>query len=163
MNTVVISRDQFVVEWNHDSEDDILPTRVQPVMTDDRKKLVQNEIHRTSFGMPVYFCSPSTSKEVTSKVKEENRLSLSSQVVDVKNSLNTRLSERAGTIATSALNTKVEKTKDKLAQEKLNRTTNEINETLQYFSYLPTKDVPTRDKKTVSMIIIVLYNNVILF
>jgi hypothetical protein len=93
MDTVVITRDQFVVEWSKEpNEEEMLPpTQVRQILSEERKSLVQDEIHRTSFRMPLYFCNASTSKDVITKVKEENRLSVMSQITDTETSLSNRL------------------------------------------------------------------------
>jgi hypothetical protein len=132
------------------------PTQVRQILSEERKSLVQDEIHRTSFRMPLYFCNASTSKDVITKVKEENRLSVMFQITDMETSLSNRLNDRAASITSYALNAKVDKNKDKdrVAREKLNRTTSSINNTLQSFDQLPAKDVPARDKKTVSMMLL---------
>jgi hypothetical protein len=96
--------------------------------------------------MPLYFCNTTTSEEIIKKVREENRISVPSQINDTETSLTTCLNDRVGIITSLALNAKAEKNKDKDRQirEKLNKTISGINETLRYFKHLPSKDVPDR-------------------
>ena len=155
IDTVVITRDKFVVEWNQDqsSEDMLPPTVVHQVIKEEKKESVQNEIHRSSFNMPLYYCNTSTHKDVIDKIREEKRIAVSSQITDTETSLSQRLNARAASIANDAFRTKMDKNKEKTINEKLQRTIKAMNDSLGYFNYIPAENVPIRDKKTVSIVI----------
>lgn len=72
IDTVVITRDKFVVEWNDPNSTTLHPpTQVKQVIKEDRKVTIKDVIHRSSFNIPLYYCNSSTSDEIINKIKEE--------------------------------------------------------------------------------------------
>src|SRR3990170_6987245 len=59
VDTVVIIRNAFVVEWDKDPDSETLPppTQVKQILKNERKELVKNAIHRNSFNIPLYYCN----------------------------------------------------------------------------------------------------------
>ena len=164
IDTVVITRDKFVVEWNKDPSSEttdisIPPTQIMQVLKEERKEKIKKTIHQHSFSIPLYCCNASTPDEIIDKIREENRLTISSQINDVDSSLSSRLIERASSITNEALKAKTDKNKEKTTNEKLLRTIEAINNSLKYFNYIPAENVAIRDKRRVSMhdVIILLY------
>ncbi|GES96253.1 hypothetical protein RCL_jg38.t1 [Rhizophagus clarus] len=118
VDTVVITKDKFVVEW------------------------IQNPDTITKN-------SPNSSETVTpnniiKKINEEKRMLINSQINDAETSLSSAQIESYSEITKKSLKKTASK---KSVNEKLNSSIRAINESLQYFHYLPPKDVPVRDKK----------------
>src|SRR2546429_4297713 len=160
VDTVVITRNEFVVEWDKDPDSETLPplTQVKQILKNERKELVKNAIHRNSFNIPLYYCNSSTPTEIIDKIKEEHRITVTSQINDAKTSLSSRQMDRAAFITKDALKSnKVKTTNDRLL-----KTIKAINESLEYFEYIPSENVPIRDKRTVSMMLLffVFRNNI---
>ena len=152
VDTVVITRNEFVVEWdkNPDSETLPPPTQVKQILKNERKELVKNAIHQNSFNIPLYYCNSSTPTEIIDKIKEEHWITVTSQINDAKTSLSSRQMDRAAFITKDALKSnKVKTTNDRLL-----KTIKAINESLEYFEYIPSENVPIRDKRTVSMMLL---------
>ena len=152
VDTVVITRNEFVVEWDKDPDSETLPppTQVKQILKNERKELVKNAIHRNSFNIPLYYCNSSTPTEIIDKIKEEHRITVTSQINDAKTSLSSRQMDRAAFITKDALKSnKVKTTNDRLL-----KTIKAINESLEYFEYIPSENVPIRDKRTVSMMLL---------
>jgi len=145
IDTVVITRDTFVVEWN---EFEIPPTQVTQILSKNRQEEVKSEIHRTSLNIPLYYSNQSSSSNA---VEAENRLIVPSQIIDTDTSLSPRQIERAASLSRETLNEKANEKKEKRSQEKLNKAINIINQSLGYFEYLPMENVPVRDKRSVSI------------
>jgi hypothetical protein len=152
IDTVVITRDKFVVEWNKDLSSETTdippPTQVIQVLREEKKEEFQKAIHQHSFDIPLYFCNASTSCEIIDKIREENRLNAPTQISDVENSLSSRLIERYSDITKDAFKAKTNK--EKTTNDKLNKTIEAINHSLEYFDHIPAEDVPIRDKRTVN-------------
>ena len=57
VDMVVITRNEFVVEWDKDPDSETLPppTQVKQILKNERKELVKNTIHRNSFNIPLYY------------------------------------------------------------------------------------------------------------
>lgn len=153
IDTVVITRDEFVVEWNKDPSSETLPppTQVKQILKEERKEFVKGIIHRNSFNIPLYFCNASTPNEIIDKIEEEKRIAVSSQISDAETSLSARQMDRAASITKDALKPKTDKSK---ANDRLIRTIKAINESLEYFEYIPADNIPIRDKRTVSMMLL---------
>src|SRR5256884_664350 len=152
VNTVVITRNEFVVEWDKDPDSETLPppTQVKQILKNERKELVKNAIHRNSFNIPLYYCNSSTPTEIIDKIKEKYRITVMFQINDAKTSLSSRQMDRAAFITKDALKSnKVKTTNDRLL-----KTIKAINESLEYFEYIPSENVPIRDKRTVSMMLL---------
>jgi hypothetical protein len=152
VDTVVITRNEFVVEWDKDPDSETLPppTQVKQILKNERKELVKNAIHRNSFNIPLYYCNSSTPTEIIDKIKEEHRITVTSQINDAKTSLSSRQMDRTAFITKDALKSnKVKTTNDRLL-----KTIKAINESLEYFEYIPSENVPIRDKRTVSMMLV---------
>lgn len=60
IDTVVITRETFVVKWN---EDGIPPTQVTRTLSKSRENEVKSEIHQTSFNIPLYYSNQSSSQK----------------------------------------------------------------------------------------------------
>jgi hypothetical protein len=156
IDTVVITRNKFVVEWSEDSSSPNVsfpPTQVTPTLGADREEQVKNEIHRNVFKIPLYCCNSSTSTKILEKIKEEKRIVVSSQIDDAETSLSSLQLKRAASVSNEAFNEKAaKKQKGASSQEKLLKISNSINESLGYFEYIPAENVPVRDKRTVSVL-----------
>ena len=160
VDTVVITRDKFVVEWNesYSSNIGISPTQVMPALAADREEIIKNEIHRSSFNFPFYYCNSSTSSEIINKIKEERRIVVSSQISNADTSLSPLQLKRAASVSNEAFKEKAaKKQKGISSQEKLLKISNSINESLDYFEYIPAENVPVRDKRTVSILLFLFF------
>jgi hypothetical protein len=128
IDTVVITREKFVVEWNHGSNKTRIPlTQITQILNPSREELVKSEIHQNSFNIPLYYCNSSTSPEISKKVKEEKRLIVSSQISDAETSLSSRLIERAVSLTKEAFKEKADKNKEKNVKDRLHRAIRDIN------------------------------------
>lgn len=158
VDTVVITKDKFVVEWiqNPDTITKIPPTQVKQVLYEDDRIELGNEIHQNSFKIPVYYCNSVTPNNIIKKINEEKRMLINSQINDAETSLSSAQIESYSEITKKSLKKTASK---KSVNEKLNSSIRAINESLQYFHYLPPKDVPVRDKKIVSVLLLFLYQN----
>lgn len=152
INTVVITRDKFAVEWTQNSETDkIPPTQVIQVLREGDRSEIGDEIHQNSFKIPVYYCNSSTPQNITKKICEEKRMLVQSQITDTKTSLSPVQIERYREMTNI---THKKTTNKKSASDKLSRSIRAINESLEYFDYIPSKYVPVRDKKKVNILLL---------
>lgn len=153
IDTVVITKDKFVVEWNRDSEsiDKIPPTQVTQVLQEGDRSEIGNEIHQNSFRIPVYYCNSFTPRNIIKKINEENRMLVQSQITDTDTSLSPVQIGRYKEMTNIARKKTANK---KFASDKLSRSIRAINESLEYFNYIPSKYVPVRDKKKVNILLL---------
>ena len=83
MEAVVITRDNFMVEWDQlDSDKGIPPTKVTNVVEEEMMDGFKEEIHKNSFKLPFFFCNESTSTERRDKAAEEKRNIITTYVAD---------------------------------------------------------------------------------
>ena len=152
IDTVVITKDKFVVEWNQSqSIDKIPPTQVIQVLREGDRSEIGDEIHQNSFKIPVYYCNSSTPQNITKKICEEKRMLVQSQITDTETSLSPVQIERYKEITNIARKKTANK---KFASDKLPRSIRAINESLEYFNYIPSKYIPIRDKKKVNILLL---------
>ena len=156
IDTVVITKDKFVVEWNQNSEsiDKIPLTQVKQVLRKGDRSEIGNEIHQNSFRIPVYYCNSSTPQNITKKICEEKRMLVQSQITDTETSLTPVQIERYTEMTKVTLKKAANKKREKSANDKLSRSIRTINESLEYFIYIPSKYVPVRDKKKVNILLL---------
>lgn len=159
INTVVITKDKFVVEWSQnldttDTTDTIPPTQVKQVLREDDRHELGNEIHQNSFRIPIYYCNSITPSNIIKKINEENRMLINSQINDAETSLSYAQIESYSETTKKSLKKVASSMREKSANEKLNKSIQAINESLEYFNYIPPKDVPVRDKKMVSILLL---------
>lgn len=152
IDTVVITREKFVVEWNESLNNGIPPTQVTPTLASDREETIKEEIHKNAFNIPFYYCNASTSSEIINRITEEKRIIVSSQISDVETSLSPLQLKRAASVLSDAFNEKAKRQKVSTSQDKLLKVANSINDSLEYFRYIPAENVPVRDKRTVSVL-----------
>jgi hypothetical protein len=162
IDTVVISKDKFVVEWsqNPDTIDTITkipPTQVKQVLREDDRSELGNEIHQNSFRIPIYYCNSFTPSNITKKIKEEKRMLVNSQINDAETSLTSVQVESYSETTKKSLKKAASSIREKSVNEKVTKSIRAINESLEYFNYLPPKDVPVRDKKMVSILLLFFY------
>jgi hypothetical protein len=154
IDTVVITKDKFVVEWNQDSESiDIPPTQVKQVLYKGGRSEIGDEIHQNSFKIPVYYCNSSTPQNIAKKICEEKRMLVQSQITDTETSLSPVQVGRYTEMTKLTLKKAANKKREKFANDKLSRSIQAINESLEYFIYIPSKYVLVRDKKKVNILI----------
>lgn len=156
IDTVVITRDKFVVEWNQDPDtiNKIPPTQVKQVLQEDDISELGNEIHKNSFKIPIYYCNSFTSNNIIKKVNEEKRLLVNSQINDTETSLSSTQIKNYSEGTKKSPKKAASSTQEKSANEKLSKSVRAINESLKYFNYIPPIDVPVRDKKMVSILLL---------
>jgi hypothetical protein len=156
IDTVVITKDKFVVEWKQNSEsvDKISPTQVKQVLREGDRSEIGDEIHQNSFKIPVYYCNSSTPQNITKKISEEKRMLVQSQITDTETSLSPVQIGRYTEMTRASLKKTANKKQEKLASDKLSRSIRAINESLEYFNYIPSKYVPVRDKKKVNILLL---------
>ncbi len=153
IDTVVITKDKFVVEWNQNSEsiDKIPPTQVKQVLHEGDRSEIGDEIHQNSFKIPVYYCNSSTPQNITEKICEEKRMLVQSQIIDTETSLSPI---QIGRYRETTNISRKKSANKKLASDKLSRSIRAVNESLEYFNYIPSKYVPVRDKKKVNILLL---------
>jgi hypothetical protein len=156
IDTVVITKDKFVVEWIQDPDtiNKIPPTQVKQVLHEDDRSELGNEIHKNSFGIPIYYCNSLTPSNIIKKINEEKRMLVNSQIIDAETSLSSAQIESYSETTKKSLKKTAGSKREKSANEKLSRSIRAINESLEYFNYIPSKDVPVRDKKIVSILLL---------
>jgi hypothetical protein len=161
IDTVVITKDKFVVEWSQDPDTitKIPPTQVKQVLRENDRSELGNEIHQNSFRIPIYYCNSSTPRNIIKKINEEKRMLVNSQINDAETSLSSAQIENSSEITKKSLKKVAGSKREKTSNEKLSRSIRAINESLEYFNYIPSKDVPVRDKKMVSIYYYFLYQN----
>ena len=140
------------MEWNQSqSIDKIPPTQVIQVLREGDRSEIGDEIHQNSFKIPVYYCNSSTPQNITKKICEEKRMLVQSQITDTETSLSPVQIERYKEITNIARKKTANK---KFASNKVPRSIRAINESLEYFNYIPLKYVPVRDKKKVNILLL---------
>lgn len=155
VDTVVITRDKFVVEWSQGS-DKIPPTQVKQVLHEEDRNDLGDEIHKNSFKIPVYFCNSSVPSNITRKISEEKRLVVQSQITDTESSLSPVQIGRYTEMTKATLKKAADKKRDKFSSDKLARSVRAINESLECFDCIPSKYVPVQDKKKVNVLSLLL-------
>lgn len=151
IDTVVITKDKFVVEWqNSELIDKIPPTQVTQVLQESDRSEIGNEIHQNSFRIPIYYCNSFTPSNIIKKINEENRMLVQSQITDADTSLSPVQIGRYKEMTNIARKT----ANKKGMSDKLSRSIRAINESLEYFDYIPSKYVPVRDKKKVNILLL---------
>ena len=152
IDTVVITKNKFAVEWNQNSDKIPLPlTQVVQVLREDDRSEIGDEIHQNSFKIPVYYCNSSTPQNITKKICEEKRMLVQSQITDIKTSLSP---VQIGRYREMTNITHKKTANKKSVSDKLSRSIQAINESLEYFDYIPSKYVPVRDKKKVNILLL---------
>jgi hypothetical protein len=154
IDTVVITNNKFVVEWKQNSIDKIPPTQVKQVLHEGDRSEIGDEIHQNSFKIPVYYCNSSTPQNITKKICEEKRMLVQSQITDTKTSLSPVQIGRYTEMTKVTLKKTANKNREKSTSDKLSRSIRAINESLEYFNYIPSKYVPVRDKKKVNILLL---------
>ena len=149
IDTVVITKDKFVVEWNN--SESIPPTQVKQVLHEGDRSEIGDEIHQNSFKIPVYYCNSSTPQNITEKICEEKRMLVQSQITDTETSLSPIQIGRYKEMTNIAHKKTANK---KSTSDKLTRSIRAINESLEHFNYIPSKYVPVRDKKKVNILLL---------
>lgn len=149
IDTVVITRDKFVVEWKN--SESIPPTQVKQVLHEGDRSEIGEEIHQNSFKIPVYYCNSSTPQNITEKICEEKRMLVQSQMTDTETSLSPIQIGRYREMTNISRKKTANK---KFASDKLSRSIRAINESLEYFNYISSKYVPVRDKKKVNILLL---------
>lgn len=158
IDTVVITKDKFIVEWiQNDTIDKIPPTQVKQVLREGDRSELGNEIHQNSFKIPIYYCNSFTPSNIINKINEEKRMLINSQINDAETSMSSAQIENYTETTKKTLKKAASSIREKSVNEKLANSIRAINESLKYFNYLPSKDVPVRDKKMVSIFIIIFY------
>jgi hypothetical protein len=162
INTVVITKDKFVVEWSQnldttdtiDTINKVPPTQVKQVLRESDRSELGNEIHQNSFRIPIYYCNSFTPSNIIKKINEEKRMLVNSQINDAETSLSSAQIESYSETTKKYPKKAASSIREKSANEKLNKSIRAINESLEYFDYIPSKDVPVRDKKLVSILLL---------
>jgi hypothetical protein len=156
IDTVVITKDKFVVEWSQNSEsiDKIPPTQVKQALRERDRSEIGDEIHQNSFKIPVYYCNSSTPTNITKKICEEKRMIVQSQIIDTETSLSPVQIGRYTEMTKATLKKTANKKREKFVSDKLSRSIQAINESLEHFAYIPSKYVPVRDKKKVNILLL---------
>src|SRR3984957_2981673 len=147
VDMVLVSRSGYVVEWKQeDSNSQIPPTKVTHALKDDRRENIGDEIHESSFQIPCSYHNNFTEKEFKERAMTEKRHIIQSKVEDTEHSF-----LQQTTIINNQLKEAAIKKKEITTREKLTNVISQINESLHYFEYIPTTNVPIRDKQSVSI------------
>jgi hypothetical protein len=147
VDMVLVSRSGYVVEWKQeDSNSQIPPTKVTHALKDDRRENIGDEIHESSFQIPCSYHNNFTEKEFKERAMTEKRHIIQSKVEDTEHSF-----LQQTTITNNQLKEAAIKKKEITTREKLTNVISQINESLHYFEYIPTTNVPIRDKQSVSI------------
>ena len=147
VDMVLVSRSGYVVEWKQeDSNSQIPPTKVTHALKDDRRENIGDEIHESSFQIPCSYHNNFTEKEFKERAMTEKRHIIQSKVEDTEHSF-----LQQTTITNNQLKEAAIKKKEITTREKLTNVISQINESLRYFEYIPTTNVPIRDKQSVSI------------
>ena len=162
IDTVVITKDKFVVEWSQnpntidtiDTTPKIPPTQVKQILHENDRAELGNEIHQNSFRIPIYYCNSFTPSNIIKKINEEKRMHINSQINDAESSLSSAQIESYSETTKKSLKKAANSIREKSINEKLTKSIQAINESLECFNYLPPKDVPVRDKKIVSILLL---------
>src|SRR3954447_11680492 len=149
------------MEHNENSEDSekIPPTQVKQTFGENRRKLIGDEIHMNCFKIPLYYCNEFTLREIIDKIVEEKQKIVSSQTSDADTSLSSSQIDSAEELSKQALKDMANMKQEKNIQKKLSIAIRTINESLNYFDYIPAENILVRDKRTVCIfIVIILYS-----
>jgi len=153
VDMVLVSRSGYVVEWKQeDSNSQIPPTKVTHALKDDRRETIGDEIHEVSFQIPCSYHNNFTMKEFKERANKEKRHIIQSKVEDTEHSF-----LQQTTITNNQLKEAAIKKKEITTREKLTNVVSQINESLSYFNYIPAKNVPIRDKQSVSIIFFIFF------
>src|SRR5271168_216027 len=153
VDMVLVSRSGYVVEWKQeDSNSQIPPTKVMHALKDDRRETIGDEIHEVSFQIPCSYHNNFTMKEFKEKANKKKRHIIQSKVEDTEHSF-----LQQTTITNNQLKEAATKKKEITTREKLTNVVSQINESLSYFNYIPAKNVPIRDKQSVSIIFFIFF------
>ncbi|HEV2833629.1 MAG TPA: hypothetical protein VGW31_16735 [Hanamia sp.] len=149
MEAVVITRDNFMVEWDQlDSDKRIPPTKVTNVVQEEMMDEFKEKIHRNLFKLPFFFYNDSTSTERRDKAVKEKRNIVPTYVADTNCSFSVNQMESIGSVDKKAIKDAV---MAKREREKLARYTRMINHVLESFEVIDPRNVPVRDRKLVSI------------
>jgi hypothetical protein len=147
MEAVVITRNNFMVEW--DQLDRSIPTtKVTQLVQEEKMDEFQEEIHRNSFKLPFFYCNDSTSKDRRDRAVEEKRNIITTYVANSEHSFSINQMEKIGTVNKQTIK---EAVAAKREREKLARYTRMINHVLENFQIIDPRNVPVRDRKMVSI------------
>jgi hypothetical protein len=91
-------------------------------------------------------------KEFKERANKEKRHIIQSKVEDTEHSF-----LQQTTITNNQLKEAAIKKKEITTREKLTNVVSQINESLSYFNYIPAKNVPIRDKQSVSIIFFIFF------
>src|SRR5277367_6238477 len=153
VDMVLVSRSGYVVEWKQeDSNSQIPSTKVTHALKDDRRETIGDEIHEVSFQIPCSYHNNFTMKEFKERANKEKRHIIQSKVEDTEHSF-----LQQTTITNNQLKEAAIKKKEITTREKLTNVVSQINESLSYFNYIPAKNVPIRDKQSVSIIFFIFF------
>ena len=153
VDMVLVSRSGYVVEWKQeDSNSQIPPTKVTHALKDDRRETIGDEIHEVSFQIPCSYHNNFTMKEFKERANKEKRHIIQSKVEDTEHSF-----LQQTTITNNQLKEAAIKKKEITTREKLTNVVSQINKSLSYFNYIPAKNVPIRDKQSVSIIFFIFF------
>src|SRR5271163_2668118 len=153
VDMVLVSRSGYVVEWKQeDSNSQIPPTKVTHALKDDRRETIGDEIHEVSFQIPCSYHNNFTMKEFKERANKEKRHIIQSKFEDTEHSF-----LQQTTITNNQLKEAAIKKKEITTREKLTNVVSQINESLSYFNYIPAKNVPIRDKQSVSIIFFIFF------
>jgi len=149
MEAVVITRNNFMVEWDQlDLDRSVPPTKVTQVVKEEMMDEFQEEIHKNSFKLPFFYCNNSTSTDRRDKAAEEKRNIVTTYVTDAEHSFSIN---QMGSIGSVNKKTIKEAVTAKREREKLARYTRMINHVLESFQIIDPRNVPVRDRKMVSI------------
>lgn len=150
---VLVSRSGYVVEWKQeDPTSQIPPTKVTHALRDDRKENIGDEIHEASFQIPCSYHNNFTLNEFKERAEKEKRHIIQSKVEDTEHSF-----LQQTTITNNQLKEAATKKKEITTREKLTNVISQINESLNHFNYIPVKNVPIRDKQSVSIFLYIFF------
>ena len=153
VNSVLISRNNYLVEWNHESaENPIPPTKVTQAVEKERSVYAGDEIHKAAFKIPCSYHNNAITKNFRDETKREKRMIVQSQIKDGEHSFLLQSS-----LTKNKLMEKKGK-KEKTTHEKLTNAIQAINESIYYFEHIPPENVPIRDKQLVSIFYLFLYS-----
>ncbi len=148
VESVIITRDTYTVEWDQTDGNKIPPTKAVQIIQEVDKELIQEEIHRSSFQIPFLFSNNLTTAEMRNKAAGEHRTVVTSYVTDTDNSLTANQMDAVALISRKQLK---DAAANKRENEKLNRYINMVNDVLYFFVDINPRNVPIRDKKLVSI------------
>src|SRR6266545_1661608 len=148
VESVIIIRDTYTVEWDQTDGNKIPPTKAVQIIQEVDKELIQEEIHRSSFQIPFLFSNNLTTAEMRNKAAGEYRTVVTSYVTDTDNSLTANQMDAVALISRKQLKNAAA---NKRENEKLNKYINMVNDVLYFFVDINPRNVLIRDKKLVSI------------